>query len=89
MTHWNFRLVRDVAGNTARVRVAEVFYDEAGAPWAYGHSEAVWFDGDLQGDGTDATDPTASVRRQLEQMLKACDEPVLDSATDFAGTQPS
>ena len=83
MTHWNFRLVRDVAGNTARVRVAEVFYDPAGEPWGWGQSEVVWFDGD-----EDDTDPSRSVRYQLAQMLKACDEPVLDSATDFKGKAP-
>lgn len=73
--YWNHRLVR-VSGC---VSVSEVYY-EAGKPTGYCKADALWCDGEELLDGP----PAVSIRTQLQQMLEACDRPILN-AEDIDG----
>ncbi len=38
MGHWNLRWVRDLERRELAFHIREVFYDDAGLPWAYGNA---------------------------------------------------
>lgn len=77
---WNHRLV--LFPNDHIVNVMEVYYDDKGLPWGWCNATANHTERDTD------SDPQKSIRRQLEQMIKATLEPVLNKDTDFTGVAP-
>jgi hypothetical protein len=74
---WNHRLV--FFPKEKSVGVMEVFYDADGVPWGYSKAAAIYQ------DESEGLTPQESIREQLEQMLRATDEPILNAHTDFIG----
>lgn len=83
---WNHRLVRehDERSGCDIVKVCEVYYDDAGAPYGFCEAEALWTSEDAAYDG----DAPTSVRKYLEWMLAACNTSVLTHPGDFNGKAP-
>ena len=77
---WNHRLVRD-KDYPGIVKIREVFYDKNNDPWSYGSAEAYHSD-DWLGDAA------ASIREQLDGMVAATREPILQYPDDFTGNAP-
>lgn len=77
---WNHRLV--LFPDCQTIKVMEVYYDAQGNPWGCNNAAAIQTERD-----TDST-PQESIREQLEQMVQATREPVLNMATDFTGEAP-
>ena len=65
---WDYRIVRQTKDGDEWLSVQEVYYDEDGTPMAQTM--------DLQVE----QDTITGMRTQLENMLKALDEPVLDES---------
>ena len=70
MTTWNHRVVEHEDGDSPWLAVAEVFYDESGAPIGYAETCV----------GSETLD---GLKEVLERMTKALEHPVLHAKTDF------
>jgi hypothetical protein len=78
--NWNHRLV--LFPDPQTVKVMEVYYDTQGKPWGCNNAAAIHTEHD-----SDST-TQESIREQLEQMIQATREPILNVATDFTGKAP-
>ena len=77
---WNHRLV--LFPESDATQVMEVYYDDQGKPWGCVKASAIHTERD-----NDST-PQESIREQLEDMIQATREPILNMATDFTGEAP-
>lgn len=77
---WNHRLV--LFPDSQTVKVMEVYYDDQGLPWGCNNAAAIHTERDTD------SEPQESIREQLEQMIQATREPILNMETDFTGTMP-
>ena len=68
---WNYRVVK----SKTDLRIFDVYYDDAGAPIAT-HDVPTYVYGET----------LAELRAQLELMLEALDEPILDEAEIGSGS---
>lgn len=75
---WNFRVLRRTVGHEVIYGIHEVYYDDAGTPRSCS-SDAIEPYGDTVDD----------LRQELQHMVAALDEPVLDYDTDFPEDDPN
>jgi|GEM_PF-3964399 len=81
---WNHRLVIDQTEPSAIVEIREVFYDEQDLPWGHGRAEAYY----QPEEDEEEEEASTCIARQLHQMLKATEAPILNYPEDFIGKTP-